>query len=312
MKLIFLGSSGFSVPFLRSIYGSTHDILKIVTGPDKKKGRGRKVRPNPVKEYALKNNLDVISLDRFDKENIRSINSLQFDFALVVSFGKMIPVELLNNNKFINIHPSDLPKYRGPSPIESTLLNGEASTATTIIKVTQNMDAGDILSQLYFGISPDENKESLEEKHIIFGRGLLLDTLELLEKNRLTSIVQDEEKATFTRLFQKADYKIEWNAGAYDVVKKIRAFGKEPGAFSHFKEKRIKILKASISETPKGYFKGDIKNGEVVTADKKSGLLVQSGDHLVEILSLKPQGGNEIDYIDFINGYNIKKEDQFY
>jgi len=311
MKLIFFGSSGFSVPFLKAIHDSTHTIVKVITGPDKKKGRGREKRPNPVKEYALKNNLEIISFERFDSDNILLLNSLRFDFAVVVSFGKMIPLEVLDSKDFINVHPSYLPKYRGPSPIESTLLCGEESTATTIINISEKMDAGDILSQLSFGIYPGENKESLEKKHITFGKSLLMGTLYLLEKNSLSAIPQAEEEATYTHLFTKSDYRIDWDAGAEKVVNKIRAFSREPGAFSYFKDKMIKILEASFENKTFSSGKKDIVNGQVIEADKKNGLLVLSGDGLVRITRLKPQGKNEMGFKDFLNGYQIRKDDRF-
>lgn len=318
MKIIFFGSSKFSVPFLESIYYSNHEICAVVTNIDKIAGRGKKLLPNPVKVKATELNLNFFEIEKFNNHIFKILSDLNFDCIVVVSFGHIIPKDIidLSNDKIINVHPSLLPKYRGPSPIESTLLNGDTETGISIIKINEALDAGDILIQSKFKISLDDNKDLLEKKMIQIGCNLLIGILNLLKDNYIEAFPQ-KGKATYCKMFSKEDYKINWNLSASKIKNKIRAFSSEPGAFTFFNNQRIKILKAIEynyqDENIKNFIiSKDFKAGSIINADKEKGLLIKCGDKKVlQILELQVEGKNKINFNDFLNGYKPSIGDYF-
>ena len=151
MKIIFFGSSPFSIPFLNSIHDSSNEITLVVTRTEKGRGRGRKKTPNPVKVTAASDGIEVLEIDDFSRSSVDHILSIEYDFVVLVSFGKILPAMLIDciKDKTINVHPSLLPKYRGPSPIITALLNGDNKTGISLIRISRNMDEGDIYTEGY-------------------------------------------------------------------------------------------------------------------------------------------------------------------
>jgi len=317
LKLLFFGSSKFSVPFLEEIYNSRHRILKVVTAPDKKQGRGKKVLPNPVKKSSMELGVDFIEAEKIDDELIEGISKTVFDCIVVVSSGLILPKKLLDltPDMCINVHPSLLPKYRGPSPIISTLLNGDDRAGISIIKMVEEVDAGDIYIQAEFGVGSDDNRDVLENKLERVGCPLLIAALDLIEGTGLTTIPQCDKDATFTSMIRKEDLKINWKSSAVEIVNKVRAFSSKPGCYCLWRKNRIKILKASVFEDGNRYksnFGREEKCGTILSADKKTGILVKCGnDEIVKIERLKTPGKNVISAIDFVNGYCVKSGEIF-
>lgn len=321
MEILFFGSTEFSVPFLKELYNSKHNISMVVTTPDKKRGRGKKLLSNPVKNSAFQMGIDFIQCESLDDRVIERILEKRFNCIIVVSFGMIIPkifIDMLPG-RCINVHPSILPKYRGPSPITGVLLNGEEKTGVSIIKMTERLDAGDIYAQNIFGVNSNDNKDVLEEKLIEFGKPLLITTLSLIEKEILMPIPQDESSASYTSMVTKKDLKIDWNDSAVKTVNRIRAFSTKPGCYSLWLGKVIKILKASIlvNEDKKRLLKSlktnlEEYNGTVLKADSKEGLLIGCRKNdILKIELLKPQGKNLMTALDFINGYPVKAGNKF-
>lgn len=317
MNILFFGSTEFSVPFLEEIYNSKHVISAVITTPDKRRGRGKKLLPNPVKKSSIDLGINFIQVEKLDNEFIDKVKKISFDCIVVVSFGLILPKNLLDlvPNRCINIHPSLLPRYRGPSPVTSVLLNGEEKTGISIINMVEEVDAGDIYVQAEFGVDKNDNKDILERKLIEFGKPLVIAVLNLLEEVDLKTTAQDESCVTYTSLIGKRDLKIDWDKSAVEIVNRIRAFSYKPGCFSFFKNKRIKILKASIYEDDRKerfLAAGEDKNGSILAADKDVGLLVRCNENeIVSIQLLKPQGKNLMKAVDFINGYRIKTGEKF-
>ncbi len=308
MKIIFLGASNFSVPFLNCLQNSRHQVRLVITNPDKKKGRGKKKLANPVKKKALELGLEIIETSSIDSQ-AGKIKGLDFDLTLVVSFGKILPEEFLKikPGKNINVHPSLLPKYRGPTPITSALINGEEVSGVTIMEVTGKLDAGPIYTQAKFRVGRDENKDRLEEKIIHIGCPLLLPTLDMLEEEKIKPFPQ-KGRATYTKTVTKDDLKINWEEDALKIYNKIRAFSYKPGCFTFLGKKRIKILEAGMApiKTDRGL------GGTVLEAEKSKGIFVSCGDgRSLSIKVLQPAGKNMIGYKDFLNGYPIEAGDRF-
>lgn len=315
MKIVFFGSSEFSVPFLNSIYNSNHQVVLVITGIDKIKGRGRNLLPNPVKEYAFKKDFKIIGTNKIDNEIISKISIVEFDCLVLVSYGKLLPPEVLNLaiGKSINVHPSLLPRYRGASPITSAILNGDTETGISIISISERLDEGDVFAQCKFSIQNNETKDSLEEKMISIGVPLLISVLDLLQKDKIFPYKQGLKGITYTPLFSKKDLKINWQNTAEVIDNKIRAFSAEPGCFSLWNGKILKIIKVTkMINFKTNYNLRTKKSGEIIKADKESGLMVKCGkDEVIRIETLKLQGKNTISALDFLNGYMIKAGEIF-
>jgi methionyl-tRNA formyltransferase len=280
LKILFFGSSDFSVPFLREFKNSKHIISLVITGIDKIRGRGKKSLPNPVKEAAVNSGYNFLEIESFSDRIIGAILKFNFDCIVLISFGKILPKQLLNSlpGSCINVHPSLLPKYRGPSPIISTLLNGDKKTGISIIKMTEKVDEGDIFLQSEFAVSDDDNKDLLEEKLIKIGVPLLFSVLDLIEDGKIETFPQNNKSAIYTNLFNKDDLKINWNLNAEKIINKVRAFSTSPGSYTNWRGKNIKIIKAKKIGNLNYKIFPDKTNGEIISASKKDGLLVRCKD----------------------------------
>ncbi len=302
---------------MEEIYNSSHRIIKVVAAPDKKQGRGKKILPNPVKKRSMELGVDFTETEKIDDELIKSISKTVFDCIVVVSSGFILPKKLLDlaPDMCINVHPSLLPKYRGPSPIISTLLSGDDKAGVSIMKMTEEVDAGDIYIQAEFGIGSDDNRDVLENKLETVGCPLLVAALDLIEVTGLATIPQCDKDATFTSMIRKEDLKINWKSSAAEIVNKVRAFSSKPGCYCLWRKNRIKILKASVFEDSSRHKSNsgrEEKCGTILSADKKTGILVKCGnDEIVKIEMLKAPGKNVISAADFVNGYCVKAGEIF-
>ena len=318
MKIVFFGSSEISVPFLEKLHESEHDIAAVITNIDKETGRGKKILPNPVKMKAEELCIKCFEIIKMDDEIYNNLLELNFDALVIVSFGNIIPQKVidLSNDTAINVHPSLLPAYRGPSPISTALINGDLQTGVSIMKIDKGIDTGSLFAQTRFEISSTDNKEILENKVIGIGAPLLIGCLNLIGEGLLNTFPQIGE-ISYTRVFKKEDFKIDWSKSSSDIRNKIRAFSPDPGAFTFFDGLRIKILKAAEY----GYFIEDLKKlmtedkyqpGAVICADKINGLIIKCGDSgAVRILELKIEGKKTMPFFDFLNGYKLKTGDSF-
>jgi len=321
LKILFFGSSEISVPFLEEIYKSRHSITSVVTAADKPAGRGRRTTPNIVKKKAIELGIDFIQIEKFDNSFFNKFAELEFDRVVVASFGKILPEKIfkLTTARWLNVHPSLLPRYRGPTPIISAILNGDRVSGVSIIEVVPEVDAGGIYAQVKFGVEEDDNRDSLEQKSVKFGKPLLMTVLDLIENENLKSYPQDEENVIYSHKITKEDLKINWDNSAVKIVNKIRAFSSNPGAYCLWKGLRIKILKASVpggtassAYLDKLKFYENEKNGLVVEADKKTGILIKCNKNkMVKIEKLQPQGRKVISSADFINGYRLEAGENF-
>lgn len=315
MKIVFFGSSEFSVPFLSSIYNSNHHVVLVITGTDKAKGRGRNIFANPVKKYACKKGFKIIQTDKINDEIITEIYKIEFDCLVLVSYGKLLPPGILKHTcgKSVNVHPSLLPKYRGPSPITSAILNGDRETGISIINISEKLDEGDIFLQCKFSIQNNETKDSLEDKMVKIGAPILISTLDLLQEDKIVPYQQEIKGITYTPLFSKEDLKIDWHNTAKEIDNKIRAFSGEPGCFSFWNKKIVKIIK--VTEITNFKTDDSLKNkkpGEIISADKINGIMVKCGkSEIIRIEILKPQGKKEMPALDFLNGYRVKAGEFF-
>jgi methionyl-tRNA formyltransferase len=318
LKIVFFGSSYFSVPFLEYLHKKNHIITGVVTNEDKITGRGKKVLPNPVKIFAQNNKLSCLEVTKLDDSFCKKLALINFDCLVIVSFGHIIPKRIieLSNDNAINVHPSLLPSLRGPSPIISALLEGYKETGLSIMKINEELDEGDIYAQTLFRVGEFDNKDILEEKMIKIGAPLLNSVLELIDKNMIEAFPQSGTPS-YTPLFKKKDLKIDWSLNSRDISNKIRAFSSEPGAYTVFRDMKVKILSARSLEGHEDYtsdykLSGFPKRGEIIFADKLNGIIVScGGGTALKLLELKIEGKDRISCYDFLNGYRVKPGEYF-
>lgn len=245
LPVVFLGTSGFAVPSLDTL-ASTHDVRAVVTQPDRPAGRGLRERQSPVKARALALGLDVLEPERLDAAFVDSIARLVPALLACVSYGKILPDALLQiaGAAALNVHPSMLPEYRGAAPIQAALRDGRTATGVTVIWMSSKMDAGDIALQRAIAIGADEDFGALHDRLAGVGAALLLEASELLARDALPRVRQDESRATYTRPIGKDDLRISGSSTARAIVDLVRSASPAPGAWLVFEGKRLKVLEA--------------------------------------------------------------------
>lgn len=306
MKITFFGSDLFSLPFLEELYKKGYEINLVITTPDKPKGRGLKLEETPTKTFAKEKGLSFLEIDKF-KNFFDEIEKNIGDLGVVVSFGKIIPERVLNlfPKGIINVHPSLLPKYRGPNPIRWQILNNEKKSGITIIKLTNDVDAGPILIQKEILIEDGDNYTNLTKKLIEVGKEVLIQAIEIIKKGKEIWIEQKGD-ATYAPKFEDAFEKLDFRMEGDYLRRKILALSLEPGAFAFFREKRVKILDANLIDED---FKGE--PGEIVFVDKNS-FVIKTKDKVLVPKILKLEGKKEMMVKEFINGYKPKLGEKFY
>ena len=308
MKIIFWGSPEFAVPFLEALLRKGFSVPLVVTQPDKIKGRGKKVSPTPVKEFALEHGLQVETPDRLrgNKEFLKKIKELEPEFYVVVAYGKFLPSEFLQVpvKAPINVHASLLPRYRGAAPMQWAIMNGERETGITIMIMNEKMDEGDILLQERVPIRFDDYIFDLEERLIRVGADLLIKSLIDFSSGRIEPVPQKGEPF-HAPLIKKEDGKIDWEKDAVFIYNKVRALARWPVAFSFLRGIRISIHKAiPVRNINQG------KPGEIIKIAKEE-LLVQTGDGVLSLIEIQRSGKKRLHVKDFLAGARLKVGDFF-
>ncbi len=295
MRILFMGTPQFAVPSLEKL-SKRFEIIGVITQPDRPAGRGKKLRPPPVKLTAQRLGLTVYQPEKI-RDFVEEIRALRPDCIVVVAYGKILPKDILEipTYRVVNLHASLLPKYRGAAPIQRALMAGEEVTGNTVMLVNERMDAGDILSQEEIPIEEEDNLETLSEKLSKKGADLLVETLSLWFKGRITPVPQKEEEATYAPPVQKEELRICWKAQARSVRDRVR--GLYPNAYTFFRGERIKILRVRVSD-------GSGEPGEVIDTERFE---VACGEGSVEILELTTPKGRKVSREEFMRGYSIRK-----
>ncbi len=239
-KIIFIGTSQFAAPALKNLVENNYNIITVITGLDKP-------APSPVKQTALKYNLKILQPEKIS-DIAFEISDLKPDLIITAAYGQIIPKNILNAPKFgcLNLHPSLLPKYRGPSPIQTAILNNDKTTGLTIMLMDEKMDHGPIVSQTEIKIDDRDNCQTLEKKLSKKAALFLIKTLPKYFQNQIKPKPQEEAKASYTKMLAREDGKIDWKQTAREIERKVRAFYPWPGTWTEFNGKRIKILKAKV------------------------------------------------------------------
>jgi len=298
-KIIFLGTPEFALPALEALIKHGLAPAFVITQPDKPVGRKQNLSPPPVKALALANNLEVLQPEN-KKELQRVFNENEADVCVLVAYGMIVPDDVIDKPRpgFLNLHPSLLPKYRGSSPIQTALLNGDKKTGISIIRLTNQVDAGPILVQRELAVQEDDNAEILHDKLANLGAELLIEILPKYLSGEVEPVPQDGSKATYTEMIKREDGAINWSKTALEIKRQFRAFYPWPGIFTHLDKKRLKIANLSVLE---GDFKANLAPGQVFLGQNQE-LAVKCGDGAVSLISVQLEGKKEMTAEEFLRG----------
>ncbi len=299
MRIVFFGSAPIGFQSLEILLSSPQDkVVAVVTQPDRPAGRKQQMTPCPVKIFAQERGLPVLSPEKV-KESLPELTALHADLFVVVAYGQYIPPSVLSLPKHsaINLHPSLLPKYRGSSPIQWSVANGDTVTGVTILYVSEKMDAGDIILQREVPIRPEDTSATLEPVLAQQGAELLLAAAEQIRSGTVCRQPQDEALATEVRKLVKEDGKIDWNLPAAVLLNRIRGFMPWPGSYCETPDgQRLKVIKASVE-------KRSGVPGEILEASG-TGPLVAAGEGALRLLEVQPSGKNIMDGAAYLRGYS--------
>jgi methionyl-tRNA formyltransferase len=290
-KIIFIGTSQFAVPALENLIKNDYNIISVITAPDKPVGRKQTITPLPVKQTALKYKLPILQPEKISEISSK-IATLAPDLIIVAAYGQLISKSILDIPRLgcLNLHPSLLPKYRGPSPIQTAILNGDKTTGVTIILMDEKIDHGPIISQKEITIASDENYQTLEKKLAETAADFLIEILPRYIQGEIKPQTQDESKASYTKILTRQDGQIDWNKSAQEIERMVRAFYPWPGAWTYFNSQRVKILKAKA-----------IEKKEIVDAKKE--LILPTGEGFLLIEILQPAGKKPMTGQEFFRGH---------
>jgi len=302
MRIVFMGTPDFSVPVLEAL-AKHHQVIGVVTQPDKPKGRGKAVLMTPVKEKALELGIPVYQPAKVrTPEFVEVLKELNPDVMVVVAFGQILKKNVLDIPAYgcVNVHASLLPKYRGAAPIQWAVIDGEEESGVTTMMMDEGIDTGDMLERAVVRLDPEETGGSLHDKLSRMGAELILSTLEKIEKGTIVRTPQTDEGTCYAKMLSKSMGDIDWTMDAAAIERLIRGLNPWPSAYTRWNGKTLKIWKAqALSEEYEGTC------GEVVYTDKNS-ILVKTGKGTLSLKELQPEGKKRMDVDAFLRGYPVE------
>lgn len=305
LSVIFMGTSSFAKNIFETLIDAGFNVLSAYTQPAKIVGRDQEMQKSVVEEIAAKNNIKVFSPEKFEEKTLDEIKKQNPDMIIVAAYGKILPEDLLKIPKFgaLNVHPSLLPKFRGPSPVQNALLEGVTETGTTIMLIDKGMDTGDIISQKKVLVEPQETYPELLEKMARVSSELLLETIDLWVGKKINPQKQNDSEATYCQMIERSDGKIIWSDDAEVIFNRYRAFLPWPGVFTFWKKGkenlRLKIHKMSLE---KSSFDSKYKIGQIIRLNEK--ILVKTGKESIVLEEIQLEGKPKTNIANFINGYS--------
>ncbi|MBD5459770.1 MAG: methionyl-tRNA formyltransferase [Lachnospiraceae bacterium] len=317
MKIVYMGTPDFSVGALEALIRAGHEITAVVTQPDRPRGRGtsgkqdQSMQYSPVKTCALAHGIPVFQPERIKRpEAVERLREFLADVYVVAAFGQLLSKEILEIPRLgcINIHASLLPRYRGASPIQQAVIDGEEKTGITIMQMNEGMDTGDILYQKEILIAPKETGASLFNKLAALGAEAIVEALLLLEEGKLKPVVQDESRATHVKMITKAQGRIDWRQSAEVIERLVRGMNAWPSAYTFWRGRQIKVWEAEVVRPGPGDAAG--KPGEVIRVEQDA-VMVMTGEGVLRILELQLEGKRRMKTRDFLLGYKIECGESF-
>lgn len=303
LNIIFAGTPEFAATHLQALISSQHKVIAVYTQPDRPAGRGRKLTASPVKQLALQHDLPVyqpVSLK--DSEEQRKLVQLNADVMIVVAYGLILPVEVLQAPRLgcINVHASILPRWRGAAPIQRAILAGDAETGVTIMQMDAGLDTGDMLLVEKTPISASDTSQTLHDRLAQIGSQALVKAIDLLGDGQLLPQSQDNNLATYAEKIKKPEAGIDWRQSAEEIHRKVRAFNPWPVAETKLDEKTIRIWESSVLPD------NNPGNPGTVVKESRDGIDVATGKDLLRITRLQLPGGKPLAVSEFLNAHSLE------
>ncbi len=311
MRVVFMGTPEFAVPTLEALIAH-HEVIAVVTQPDKPKGRGKAMACPPVKETAMAHDIPVYQPVRVREESfVGTLRELQPDVIVVVAFGQILPESILNIPPYgcINVHASLLPRYRGAAPMQWAIINGEKETGITTMYMAKGLDTGDMIDTVVIPIDPKETGETLHDKLSAAGGKLILQTLEELEAGTAKRIPQDDAKSSYAGMLTRELGEIDWTKSAVEIERLIRGLNSWPSAYTYLHGKTLKIWDADVAQSDARQEETALSKTApgTVTAVKKDCFYVQTGDGQLKVNEVQLQGKKRMSVQAFLLGNRIEK-----
>lgn len=318
MNIVFMGTPDFAVNALRAIIEAGHHVTAVVTQPDRPRGRGKEVQTTPVKACALEHSIPVFQPVRIkDAEAVEVLRTYDADVFVVAAFGQILSEEILTMPRYgcINIHASLLPKYRGSAPIQWAIINGETVTGVTIMQMDKGIDTGDMLMKAEVGIDPNETGDSLHDKLAAAGARLITEALPKIESGDITPVRQNDEDSCYARMLQKSMSRIDWRQDAAALDRLIRGLISWPGASTIYRGKVLKIWEEEVVPEEELHIKkidlshSSAEPGTVILVERDA-IYVQTGEGILKIMAVQPEGKKRMPVRDFLLGYQVQEDEK--
>jgi len=315
-----MGTPDFAVGALEAILQAGHQVAAVVTQPDKPKGRGKEIQVTPVKACAMAHGIPVFQPVKVkEKEAVETLRGYNADIFVVAAFGQLLSEEILSMPEYgcVNIHASLLPKYRGAGPIQWAIINGEEKTGVTIMQMDKGLDTGDMLLKEEVVIDPKETGDSLHDKLASVGAGLIVEALAKLERGELVPEKQNEEDTCYAKRLQKSMGRIDWQQSAGKLDCLIRGLISWPGAYTVLRGKNLKIWEIEAVERPRNVPEDSAVHSDpdavlpgTVVAVTREAFYVKTGEGILKILAVQPEGKKRMPVKEFLLGYQVKVGEQ--
>ncbi|WDV47638.1 methionyl-tRNA formyltransferase [Clostridiaceae bacterium M8S5] len=303
MRVVFMGTPDFAVSTLDRLHENGHDVVLVITQPDKKRGRGKKVSFPPVKERALELGIEVFQPSKINKEeSVEKLREANLDVIVVTAFGQLVSQQILDLPKYgcINVHASLLPYYRGAAPINWAIINGEKESGVTTMMMARGLDSGDMLLKAKVNIGEEETAGELYDRLKELGANLLVETLNKLENGALLAEEQNHDIATYAPIMDKSLGHIDFSKSCKEIKNLVRGTQPWPGCYCEYKDNKIKIYKVDY-ET--GQFNGEV--GQILSANS-DGIKVKCNDGIIAIKELQMPGKRRMNIKEFLAGNTVE------
>ncbi len=314
MRIIFMGTPDFAVPVLQSLINSRHEVVAVVTQPDRPKGRGKNMQFSPVKECALAHNIPVMQpVNVSVPEVIDELRAYEPELIVVVAFGQFVTKKIREMPKYgcINVHASLLPKYRGAGPIQWAVINGEKESGVTTMYMCREIDKGDMLLKDTVTLDPKETGDSLHDKLSMMGGPLLLKTIDQLEDGSAVRIPQCEEESTYAPKLEKTMGNIDWTMDADRIERLVRGLNSWPGTFTKIHGKTVKIWDCDVVRQETLTENQAAATPGTVIVSEKDQLIVKAGNGALSLRMLQPEGKKNMTVDAYLRGYPIAQGELF-
>jgi methionyl-tRNA formyltransferase len=309
LRIVFFGTPDFAVPSLQHLLASRHQVVGVVTQPDRASGRGHKPKPGAIKTVTQAEGVPIFQPERLrDPGFLVDFRDLTPDLGVVAAYGKILTDEVLAVPRLgmVNVHASLLPKYRGAAPVHRAVIAGERETGVTIMRVVKALDAGPMLAKAVRPISPSETSVDVEHALAQIGASALVEVVDALAAGPVPETAQDEAQATYARKVEKADSHVEWSKSALDIHNQVRGLYPWPHASSHLDGERIILLESAVEDR----MVPERKPGTVLRADKE-GISVQTGLGVLRLTKLQREGRRPITAAEFLAGHRLEPGTRF-